>query len=82
MFKKKLPDGTKPLIFTALFFIFAGSAVIYNPTTHTVTSGRDIYATPDTTTVISGEQTQALGGLFIGLGLLIGFFAYKHAKSD
>lgn len=80
--KKKLPDGTKPLIFTALFFILAGGAVMYNPTTHTVTSGTDIYATPDMTTTISGEQTQALGGIIIGLGLLIAYFAYKYAKSE
>jgi len=82
MSKKKLPDGTKPLIFTAIFFIAAGIALMFNPTTHTVTSGTDIYARPDTTTVISGEQTQALGGLFVGLGLLIGYFAYKFAKSE
>ena len=80
--KKKLPDGTKPLIFIVLFFIATGIALIYNPTTHTVTSGTDIYATPDTTTVISGDETKALGGLFVGLGVLIGYFAYKFAKSE
>lgn len=79
--KKILPPGTLPLVVGSLLFITVGIIVCINPTSFFMNEGSAPYGAPSGTSYFSEKESQAFGFVFILLGFLIGYFAYRFARS-
>ena len=77
---KKLPSGTGSLIIGSLLFIVVGGIVLLNRTSFEMSGGNNRFGAPTMTTSFSGGETQVFGGVFIGLGILLAYFAYRYSK--
>lgn len=80
MAKNKIPSGTGSLVVVSLIFLLVGVKLVIKPIHFSIIGGSSRYSSVNRN-AFSADDAQGFGVVFILLGLLVGYGAYRYYKS-